>query len=141
MRRALTPAGRIAARVWCAIEHCPPVSALSNALGAVVGAEAQLAYRRGPWDLGDPRELAGLFDEAGFSHARVERRELPITFEGGPGQLVATLPTAAVAPQVAALDARGRDDLLAAVTEALQPLLHDGAVRSQMAAHVVLARR
>jgi hypothetical protein len=131
MRRALKPTGRIAASVWCDIEHCPPFSALSNALGAVLGAEAQLAYR----------ELAGLFDEAGFAHARVERRELPITFEGGPGQLLATLPTAAVAPQVAALDARGRDDLLAATTEALQPLLHDGAVRSQMSAHVVLATR
>ncbi len=42
-------------------------------------------------------------------------------------------------PGVAALDDEGRNDLLAATTDALEPLLHDGAVRSEMAGYVVRA--
>jgi SAM-dependent methyltransferase len=141
MRRALKPAGRIGVNVWCGIEECPPFEALSIALGIVLGPDAQLAYRSGPWGLGDPEELSRLFEGAGFTNVLVERRTLPIVFEGGPAQLVATLPTAAVAPQVASLDQQGRDGLLAAVAEALAPLLHDGSVRSEMAAHVVRATR
>ncbi|HUR22680.1 MAG TPA: class I SAM-dependent methyltransferase [Acidimicrobiales bacterium] len=141
IRRALKPAGRVGVNVWCGIEHCRPFEALSIALGAVLGVETQRTYRSGPWGLGDAAELTRLFEEAGFTDVRVERRTLPIIFEGGPAQLVATLPTAAVAPQVAALDDQGGADLLAATTEALAPLLHDGAVRSEMAAHVVRATR
>jgi hypothetical protein len=127
--------------VWRRIEECPPFNALSIALGIVLGPDAQLAYRSGPWGLTDPEVLGRLFDEAGFTNVRIERRTLPIVFRGGPAQLVATLPTASVARQVAALDQQGRDDLLAAATKTLAPLLHDGAVRSEMAAHVVRASR
>ena len=141
MWRALKPAGRIAANVWCGIEQCPPFEALSIALGAALGSDAQLAYSSGPWGLDDPDELSRLFKGAGFANVQVERRTLPIVFKGGPTQLVATLPTASVAPQVASLDKAGRDELLAATAKALAPLMHDGAVRSEMAAHVVHATR
>jgi SAM-dependent methyltransferase len=141
MRRALKPGGRVGASVWCDIQQCPPFEALSIALGTVLGSEAQAAYRRGPWGLGDPEELTRLFEEAGFADVRVDRRTMPICFEGGPAQLVATLPTAIVAPQVAELDARGRADLLAATTTAAAALLDAGAVRSEMAAQVVRATR
>jgi SAM-dependent methyltransferase len=141
MRRALKPAGRLGVNVWCSIEQCPPFEALSIALGIVLGPDTQLAYRRGPWCLADPEELTRLIEGAGFTNVRVERRTLPIVFEGGPGQLLATLPTASVAPQVAALDKKGRDDLLTATTKTLASLLHNGGVRSEMAAHVVRATR
>jgi SAM-dependent methyltransferase len=141
MWRALKPGGRVGASAWCGIEQCPPFEALSIALGKVLGSDAQLTYRSGPWSLGDPEELARLFNGVGFTKVRVERRTLPIVFEGGTAQLVATLPSASVAAQVAALDEEGRNDLLAATTDALAPLLHDGAVRSEMAAHVVRATR
>jgi SAM-dependent methyltransferase len=141
MRRALKPAGRVGANVWCGIEQCPPFEALSIALGVVLGPETQLAYRSGPWGLSDPETLTRLFEGAGFTNVRVERRTLPIVFGGGPAQLVATLPTASVATKVASLDREGRDHLLAATAEALAPLLRDGAVRSEMAAHVVRATR
>jgi SAM-dependent methyltransferase len=141
MRRAMKPAGRLGVNVWCAIEQCPPFEALSIALGIVLGPDTRSAYRSGPWGLGDRGELTGLFEGAGFTDVRVERRSRPIVFEGGAAQLVATLPTASVASQVAALDHKGRDDLLAATTKTLASLLHDGAVRSEMAAHVVRATR
>jgi hypothetical protein len=128
--------------VWRAIEECPFFEAVAIALGEVIGKETEVAYRGGPWGLPDGDELARLFDAAGVSDARVTRRALPVVFEGGPSQLVATLVAASVAPEVAALGEQGRADLVAATATALGPLLHDdGAVYSEAASHVVRATR
>ncbi|HEV7686206.1 MAG TPA: hypothetical protein VGQ80_06525, partial [Acidimicrobiia bacterium] len=109
---------------------------------AVLGQEAESGFRGGPWGLSDSGELSGLFDDAGFTDVRLVRRTLPVVFDGGPAQIVATLQAAAVGPQVAALDDRGRADLLAAAEEALAPLLDDvGGVRSEAASHIVVATR
>jgi SAM-dependent methyltransferase len=142
MRRALKPGGRAGVSVWCAIEECPFWDALARAVGAVLGKDAESTFRGGPWGLPDSGDLTPLFDDAGFTDVRVVRRTLPVVFEGGPAQIVATLQAAAVGPQVAALDDRGRADLLAAADEALAPLLDDeGGVRSEAATHIVVATR
>jgi SAM-dependent methyltransferase len=141
MRRALKPGGRAGVSVWCDIEECPAFEALATGLGDVLGRETDLAYRNGPWGLTDPDELARLFAEAGFAEVRVTRRTVPIVFDGGPPQMVAALAVASVGPQVEALDEKGRKDLVAATARALEPLLHDGTVRSEMASHVVRATR
>ena len=139
MRRALKPDGRAGLAVWCAIEECPLFEGVALAIGDVVGKEAELAYRNGPWGLGDAADLDGLFAAAGFRHVDIRRHTLPVVFEGGAAQLVATLPAASVGPQVAALDGEGRAALLAAAEQHLRPLLHDGEVHSPTAAHIVLA--
>ena len=141
MRRALKPGGRAGVAVWCAIEECPFWDALADAVGAVLGKEAELGFRGGPWGLSDPEELARLFDAAGFTDAHIARRTLPVMFDGGPAQLVATLPAASVGPQLAALDDQGRTGLLAAAESALGPLLHNGRVHSEAASHVIRATR
>jgi SAM-dependent methyltransferase len=141
MRRALKPGGRAGVSVWCAIEECPFWDALARAVGDALGKDAESGFRGGPWGLPDPGELAGLFDHAGFTEAQVVRRTLPVVFDGGPAQLVATLQAASVGPEVAALDDRGRARLLAAAEEALRSFLHDGRVHSEAASHVVLATR
>jgi SAM-dependent methyltransferase len=141
MRRALQPGGRAGVSVWCAIEECPFWDALASAVGAVLGKDAESGFRGGPWGLPDPGELARLFDDAGFTEARVVRRTLPVVFDGGPAQLVATLQAASVGAEVAALDDRGRAELLAAAEEALAPFLDDGRVESEAATHIVVARR
>src|SRR5205823_12255406 len=89
MRRALRPGGRAGVSVGCEIEQCPAFEAVAVALGEVFGADTELAYRRGPWGLGDPDELARLFDEAGFTGVEIERRTHSFTFEGGSSQMVA----------------------------------------------------
>ena len=141
MRRALKPGGRAGVAVWCAIEECPFWDALADAVGAVLGKEAELGFRGGPWGLSDPEELARLFDAAGFTDAHIARRTLPVMFDGGPAQLVATLPAASVGPQLAALDDQGRAGLLAAAEAALGPFLHNGRVHSEAASHVIRATR
>jgi SAM-dependent methyltransferase len=139
MRRALKPGGRAGVAVWCAIEECPFWDALASAVGDVLGNEAEVGFRAGPWGLPEAGELARLFDAAGFTDVVVHRHTRPVAFEGGPAQLVATLAAASVGPQVAALDDQGRAALLAAAEAALTPFLHNGEVRSEAATHIVIA--
>ena len=141
MRRALKPGGRAGVAVWCAIEECPFWDALATAVGWVLGKEAEIGFRSGPWGLPEADELARLFEAAEFADVDVSRHALPTVFEGGPAQLVATLSAAPVGPQVAVLDAAGRAALLAAAEAALAPFVHDGEVRSEAATHIVVAVR
>lgn len=139
MRRALRAGGRVGVAVWCAIEECPPFDGVGRALGAVLGKETETAYRNGPWGLPDGDELARLFGEAGFTAVSVNRHTRPVVFDGGPAQILGTLPAASIGPQVAALDAQAKADLLAAAEEALRPLVRDGRVESELATHIVSA--
>ena len=91
MRPALRPGGQLGVAIWCAIEDCPPFAALANALGRVLGAEKATAYENGPWGFGDSDSLARIVEENGFTNVIVRRYELPLIFEGGPGQLLLTL--------------------------------------------------
>jgi len=141
IRRALRPGGRAGISVWCAIEQCPPFEAVAVGVERVLGAEVALTFRTGPWGLPDPGELGRLVEAAGFTAVEVVRRTLPVVFEGGPSQMLATAGAAVVGPLIAALDERGRADLLAATTQALAPLMDGDVVRSELASHVVTARR
>ena len=141
MRRALKPDGRAGVAVWCAIEDCPFWDALATAVGWVLGKEAEIGFRSGPWGLPESDELARLVEAAEFSDVDVSRHTLPAVFEGGPAQLVATLAAASVGPQVAALDAEGQAALLSAAEATLAPLVHEGAVRSEASTHIVVAVR
>ncbi len=141
MRRALKPGGRAGVAVWCAIEECPLWDALASVIGDVLGKEAEMGFRSGPWGLPEADELARLFAAADFTDVAVTRRALPVVFEGGPAQLAATLPTTSVGPQIAALDAGRRAELLAAAEAVLKPFLHDGELHSEAATHVVVAAR
>ena len=141
MRRALKPDGRAGVAVWCAIEECPFWDALATAIGWVLGKEAEIGFRSGPWGLPEADELARLFEVAEFVDVDVSRHVLPTVFEGGPAQLVATLSAASVGAAVAALDAAGRAALLSAAEATLAPLVRDGQVRSEAATHIVVAVR
>jgi SAM-dependent methyltransferase len=141
MRRALNPGGRAGIAVWCAIEECPFWDALADAVAEVLGKEAAIGFRSGPWGLPEADELERLLDAAGFSDVVITRRSLPAVFEKGAAQVVATLSTASVGPQVAALDRQGRADLLAAAEAALEPFMRHGEVHSEAASHIVRATR
>ena len=139
MRRTARPGARVGIAVWCAIEESPFFAALANALGQALGDDVAEAYRAGPWGLGDAGRLEQLAVGAGMSDVRVTRHQLPVTFEGGVPQLVATLAAASVAPQVTGLDDAGRARLRSAAEETLASMIDRGAIRSEAASHVLLA--
>jgi SAM-dependent methyltransferase len=141
LRRALKPGGRAGVAVWCAIEECPFWDELASAVGMVLGKDAEIGFRSGPWGLPESDELMRLFEVAEFSDVNVIRRTLPVMFEGGPSQVVATLPAASVGPQVMALDADGRASLLAAAEATLAPFMRGGELHSEAATHIVVAVR
>jgi SAM-dependent methyltransferase len=137
MRRVVRPGGRLGIAVWCAIEDCPPFAALATAIGQVLGAETAV----GSWGLPDSDALSRLVEDSGFTGVRVRRYELPVVFEGGPGQLLLTLRAASVATALAQLSEADRSALAAAVEEACIPITFGGTVRSHATSHIVTAKR
>jgi ubiquinone/menaquinone biosynthesis C-methylase UbiE len=138
MRRALRPGGRLGIAVWCSIDQCPPFAVLAAALAKVAGKETAAAYRNGPWGLARS-DLAAEVERAGFTAVRASRHQLPVTFEGGPSQLLQTLAASAVAAGIAELGHVRKRALAAAVEEAAAPLMDGEAVRSETAAQLVTA--
>lgn len=140
MRRALRPGGQLGIAVWCDIADCPPFAALASALGKVLGADTAVVYESGPWGFGDSETLSRLVSDGGFTDVEVRKYELPLVFEGGPGQLMLTLQAAAVATTVNQLSESDHLALAEAVEEAARPITFDGIVRSHAASNVLTAR-
>jgi SAM-dependent methyltransferase len=140
MRRASREGARLGVAVWRAIEESPFFAALRDAVGRALGADAAALYAGGPWGMTGEDALAELVSAAGFGDVTVTAERLPVTFEGGPSQVLATLAAASVAPMVRALDADGRRALEEAAAEALAPLTDgEGAVRSEATSNVLVA--
>jgi SAM-dependent methyltransferase len=141
MRRTLRQGGRIGIAVWRRIEECPPFAVLAEAIRAVAGDELADRYTGGPWGLPRADDLRALLERAGFKDVRVADRVLPVTFEDGPEQLAATLAAAGVAAELEALSPPDKERLHASVAELSRPLMADGALRSQLASNLAIARR
>lgn len=139
MQRAGRPGARVGIAVWGPIDQSPAFAGLSRAVERTLGPEAGAAYRAGPWGLTDAEALRELATAAGLGDAEVRRETLPVTFEGGAGQLVGTLSIAGISAQVAALDEQGRARLLEALEEEVAPLTVQGLIRSETSAHLLLA--
>jgi SAM-dependent methyltransferase len=140
MQRVLRPGGRLGISVWCAIEDCPPFLALANALEEVLGTEVADTYKGGPWGFGDSTALARLANDGGFTDVEVNRYELPVVFEGGPGQLLLTLHAASVATTLAQLSDADQSALAAAVEKASRHITVNGVVHSHAASHILTAK-
>jgi SAM-dependent methyltransferase len=140
MRRVLRPGGKIGIAVWCSIEECPPFLALANALSEVLGTDVADTYRGGPWGLADSASLAQLANDSGFTNVEVRKYELPIVFEGGPGQLLLTLRATSVAGALAKLSEADQATLASALEESSRQITVNGVVRSHTASHVLTAK-
>src|SRR3989442_1193975 len=93
--------------------------------GAMIGiAQAQL--RQAPAD-------------AGFSNIAVDEYRLPLIYEGGIAQALATLAASPVATTVAALTDDERAQLWEAGRRRLEPLVAGGTVRTEMVSHLLVA--
>ncbi len=139
MGRVVRTGGRAGAAVWGAIESCPPFAALEAAIRAVIGDAAADRYRGGPWGLADRAQVVALYKNAGFRDVQVNQRRLPVTFEAGLAQLWRSLAASGIAADIDALDAAQRQELQAAVTEHLSPLLRNGQVESETVSNIAIA--
>jgi ubiquinone/menaquinone biosynthesis C-methylase UbiE len=141
MRRTLRAGGRIGVAVWAAVEQCPPFAALDGAIRRVVGSQTADRYRGGPWGLSNQDDLRVLLERAGFRDVRVIRRALPVTFEGGPGQLGRTLAAAGIAEKLNALSAHDTHRLQHEIREHTRGLMVGKALRSHLTSHLATAHR
>jgi ubiquinone/menaquinone biosynthesis C-methylase UbiE len=134
MSRALRPGGRVGIAVWSDIERSRPFHALAQALEEVAGVEVMEQYLAGPYGLTDASALQALLEDAGFEFVDVVPRALPVTFDGGPKQLVTTL---AVTPLAERLTPNDHTRLRAAVADRMG----EGPIVSELEANVAIARR
>ena len=70
MLRVLAPGGRLAVAVWDSVANMPAYAAEVELLQRVAGASAADALRA-PFVLGDPKDLAALFADAGVANVSV----------------------------------------------------------------------
>lgn len=137
MRRALRPGGRIGVAVWTEIENSPLFAELAKAIEEIAGSELADRYRGGPWGFPDRAELGALLGQAGFEDVRVSEHVLPVRFEGGPDQVLATL---AVTPLAQELD-RLTPEQNRALRDRLARRLGDRSIESTTESNIALARR
>jgi len=137
MRRALRPSGRMVAAVWREITLQPSFAAMDVALRECLGPDAEPygAPFRGPGNEALRQELS----DAGFKNVSVDEGRLPLTYEGGVEQKLATLAASPVSAAVEALTDKERARLWDAGRRRLEPLVMDGAIRTQMVSLLVTA--
>jgi SAM-dependent methyltransferase len=70
MMRVLVPGGRLAVAVWGSLAETPAYAAEVTLVERLAGREAGDALRA-PFELGDPKRMAGLYAAAGIKGARV----------------------------------------------------------------------
>jgi SAM-dependent methyltransferase len=140
MHRILTPQGRLAVACWKGIQHSPGFLALAEALAKHAGPEAT-AIARGPFALGDERELRSVIAGAGFKGVAVHHRMKMLAFPSGE-EFVRRYGTGSpLAPVLSKMTA----DALGALVRDISATLasHRGAngLEFPIEAHLVLARR
>jgi ubiquinone/menaquinone biosynthesis C-methylase UbiE len=137
IHRALRPGGRVGIAVWSEIDGCPPMNAIRKAIAEVAGAEVGDRYRSGPWGFPSGEELGAIIEGAGFEEVRVLERLLPITFEGGPGQVASAIGASPLGAEINALSAEDKQRIVDGVARRLG----DGPVHSKLTSNVALAQR
>jgi SAM-dependent methyltransferase len=139
MWRVLRPGGRAVLAVWAALEECPAMAALENAIRDQLGDEPAGRYRSGPWGLPDPATLALLLEAGGFTQVQVAKHELLAVFPGGAAQLGASLAASAVAGDVANLPDAARTALNEQIVHQLKPLTVGSTVEALLHSNIATA--
>jgi ubiquinone/menaquinone biosynthesis C-methylase UbiE len=136
MRRVLKPGGRLGIAVWAEVDRSRAFSALADAIEAAAGAELAARYRGGPFGFPDPAPLQALLVDAGFEDVRVSRHSLPVSFEKGAEQLVATLAASPLAADIDRLPTEQKELLVESVVRAVGP----GPIESEAESNLAFAR-
>jgi ubiquinone/menaquinone biosynthesis C-methylase UbiE len=144
MQRVLRPGGRAAIAVWQAVENHPFYLQVFSTIAAAMN--VPLKALTAIFAYGDPRELAGLLENAEFTRVRVESVTQDVFFAHPQSFLELTFQaSAAVLPVFAQLDAQTQSAAFAAVKQELAPVLtahtRDGLLTFPMNANIAIAQR
>jgi SAM-dependent methyltransferase len=140
MHRALKPGGRLVAAVWREIALQPSFAGIDGALRECLPAEAAEPYGA-PFRWPSAADLRAALEDGGFEDVVIEEHRLPLVYEGGISQALATLAASPVATTVAGLAAAERAQLWRAGERRLQSLVAGTAIRTQMVSHLAIAIR
>jgi len=140
MHRALRRNGRLVAAVWREIALQPSFAALDTALRECLPADQAEPYGA-PFRWPRREDLVTALRDGGFSEVVVEEVRMPLVFEQGIPQALATLAASPVATAVAQLADEERATLWAVGVRYLGPLVSDGQVRTHMVSNIVSARK
>jgi len=140
MHRSLRPGGRLVLAVWREIAQQPTFAAINAALRESMSpAQADPYGAPFRWPRGD--ELAAALRGQGFQDISVAEHRLPLVYEGGVSQALATLGASPVATIVAAMTESDRARLWQAGERHLQSLVQNGEVRAHMVSNIATARK
>lgn len=138
MRRVLKPGGRVAIATWKDIE--PPFSAIADALGRHVSAEAA-QMMHSPFTLGDGATLAGLMSDAGFREVAVIDETIQCTWASHPEFARRYIAASPIAPVFDAVPDHSQQAVSDEVAERLAPHANaDGSLRMPMSTNVAVGR-
>jgi hypothetical protein len=124
--------------VWCRIEDNAIFAALHAALRDSVPGD--LADRLlAPFSWPDTQVVKDTIEAAGFRAIRVRRAVLPLVFESGIAHVARALSASPLASALGALPAATRDELNAAISARLAPLLREGRVSADTVSNIAVA--
>jgi SAM-dependent methyltransferase len=140
MIRVLVPGGRLAVAVFDSLDNIPAYATMVDLLDRLINRQAADGLRLS-FVLGDAKELAALFTDAGIAPAVVTTRQGTARFPDVRSMVLADVkgwfPLAGIF-----LDERQLETLIAEAEQALRPFLAtDGTVAFPLSAHIVTAMK
>lgn len=135
IHRILKPAGRLAASMWCAMEHNKGHFAIARALD-----RRGVAPATRPFSMGDPALAEKLIAEAGFRGIELQTRERRVAFPSAEAFISGVAAGApATRHAIARLPDDKRDEFVADVTDILKPYAADYGLSLPTRCHIVVA--
>jgi SAM-dependent methyltransferase len=134
IRRLLRPNGRLAVAIW---QQSP--FGLFRQVVADLGITADGAQ---PSPFGrEPEDLARALDQAGFTHVKVQKREMVSVLEGGVPQALEVAVATSAGAGMENLTPAQQEQVRAALTAALQPLVKEDGVHLASSSNIATATR
>jgi len=140
MFRVLRPGGRLIVAVWREISLQPTFAAIQSALRECLSADAADLYGA-PFRWPNGKDLEAALRGQGFQEVAVRDHRLPLVYEGGTAQALATLAASPAASQVAEMRDADRARLWKAGERNLEPLLRKGEIHAEMVSNMATAQR
>jgi SAM-dependent methyltransferase len=144
LRRALSPAGRLAFVCWDEIAKNPWMRIPLMALAAHVPLpEPPPPGAPGPFSFADPERVRGILMEAGYADLELDARAVSLAVGGGAdldGAVDFLLSVGPASRLLAETDALTREAAFAAVRESVRPFVGESGVAMDAAVWIVSAR-